>query len=68
VQLEICDDGTPLPDSFDLGSSPSLGLQIVRSLVQGDLHGEVRLENHAERGVVATVAFPKALLGKTTSG
>jgi two-component system, sensor histidine kinase PdtaS len=66
VQLEICDDGTPLPDNFDLSSSTSLGLQIVRSLVQGDLHGEVRLENHAQRGVVATVAFPKAFLGKTT--
>lgn len=68
VRLEICDDGAPLPDDFDLGSSPSLGLQIVRSLVQGDLHGEVRLENHVQRGVVATVAFPKALLGKTGSG
>ena len=68
VQLEVCDDGTPLPEDFDLGSSPSLGLQIVRSLVQGDLHGEFSLENQDERGVVATVAFPKALLGKTVGG
>jgi two-component system, sensor histidine kinase PdtaS len=68
VQLEVCDDGAPLPDQFDFASSPSLGLQIVRSLVQGDLHGEVRLENQDQRGVVATVAFPKALLGKTPGG
>jgi two-component system, sensor histidine kinase PdtaS len=67
VRLEVCDDGTPLPDNFDINSSTSLGLQIVRSLVQGDLHGQVGLENQ-ERGVVATVAFPKAVLAKGNSG
>lgn len=63
ARLEICDDGAPLPDNFDLKNPTSLGLQIVRSLVQGDLHGQVQLENQA-RGVVATVTFPKAVLGK----
>jgi two-component sensor histidine kinase len=67
VQLEVCDDGTPLPEDFDLNSSTSLGLQIVRSLVQGDLHGQVRLENQ-ERGVVAMVAFPKAVLTTGSGG
>lgn len=62
VRLEICDDGSPLPDDFDLTNPTSLGLQIVRSLVQGDLHGELHLENQ-QRGVVATVVFPKAMLG-----
>jgi two-component sensor histidine kinase len=59
VKLEVCDDGEPLSIDFDLASSTSLGLQIVRSLVQADLRGEIRLENDAERGVVATVTFPK---------
>ncbi len=63
VRLEICDDGTPLSDDFSLANPTSLGLQIVSSLVQGDLHGEVTLENQ-ERGVVATVAFPKGVLGR----
>lgn len=63
VQLEVIDDGEPLPDDFDFGSTGSLGLQIVRSLVTGDLRGQVRLENQA-RGVVATVVFPKVVMPK----
>lgn len=58
VQIEIFDDGELLPDSFDLDSPVSLGLQIVRSLVQGDLRGSVHLENQA-RGVAAIINFPK---------
>jgi two-component system, sensor histidine kinase PdtaS len=61
VQLEVHDDGDPLPDAFTLGASTSLGLQIVQSLVQSDLRGEVRLENR-EQSVVATVHFPKMVV------
>jgi two-component sensor histidine kinase len=61
VYLEIWDDGTQLPADFDLDSSPSLGLQIVRSLAQFDLHGRFRLENRPE-GVTATVEFPKVVV------
>jgi two-component sensor histidine kinase len=63
VKLEVCDDGEPLQDGFELSNTSSLGLQIVRSLVQADLRGEIRLENDQERGVVATVIFPKAVIG-----
>ncbi len=62
VKLEVCDDGEPLSGGFDLAMSTSLGLQIVRSLVQSDLRGEIRLENDVERGVVATVIFPKTVI------
>lgn len=62
VKLEVCDDGEPLSTDFDLALTTSLGLQIVRSLVQADLRGEIRLENDPERGVVATVIFPKAVI------
>ncbi len=62
VKLEVCDDGEPLSDDFDIAASTSLGLQIVRSLVQSDLRGEIRLENDIDRGVVATVIFPKAVI------
>ncbi len=61
VQIEIWDDGSPLPPDFSLDNPPSLGLQIVRTLVEGDLHGQVKLENQA-RGVTASVIFPKAIL------
>ncbi|MGQ9490802.1 MAG: sensor histidine kinase [Anaerolineae bacterium] len=62
VRIEIWDDGNPLPVDFSLDSSTSLGLQIVRTLVEGDLHGQVTLENRA-RGVAATVIFQKVTPG-----
>jgi two-component sensor histidine kinase len=62
VKLEVCDDGEPLSAEFDLANSTSLGLQIVRSLVQADLRGEIRLENDPARGVAATVTFPKSVI------
>jgi two-component sensor histidine kinase len=62
VQVEVWDDGDRLPDGFDLNAAASLGLQIVRSLVQDDLRGTLRLENRVD-GVAATVDFPKGALG-----
>jgi two-component system, sensor histidine kinase PdtaS len=61
VKLEIWDDGDRLPADFDLTTTPSLGLQIVRSLVQDDLHGKLTLANH-EAGVLAAVQFPKLVV------
>jgi two-component sensor histidine kinase len=58
VSLEIRDDGEPLPAEFDLDKPSSLGLQIVRSLVEGDLHGRLSLENR-DSEVTATMVFPK---------
>ena len=57
VRLEVLNDGTPLPDDFDLRSARNLGLQIVESLVRDDLHGKFSLENNGH--VTATVVFPK---------
>ncbi len=61
VQVEIWDDGDPLPADFSLDVPTSLGLQIVRTLVQGDLHGQVKLENDVG-GVIAKVSFPKTVM------
>jgi two-component sensor histidine kinase len=54
----VRDDGDPLPQGFDLAQSGSLGLQIVRTLVQADLHGKMHLRNE-DCDVVASVEFPK---------
>jgi two-component system, sensor histidine kinase PdtaS len=62
VKLEVCDDGEPLSTEFDFNNTTSLGLQIVRSLVQADLRGEITLSNEPQRGVVATVVYPKAVI------
>lgn len=66
VQLEIADDGDKLPDDFDIHSTPSLGLQIVRTLVEEDLHGDLSLTN-GDNGVVASVRFPKLSLAPEES-
>ncbi len=67
VRVEIWDDGTRLPDGFDLNTPSSLGLQIVRSLVQDDLRGTLSLQNRVD-GVAATVDFPKIALGQDRGG
>jgi two-component sensor histidine kinase len=67
VCLEIRDDGDPLPADFRLETAKSLGLQIVRTLVQDDLHGTLAIAN-LENGVMATVQFPKLMLAQDLVG
>jgi two-component system, sensor histidine kinase PdtaS len=66
VKLEVWDDGECLPVDFDVRTTSSLGLQIVRTLVQDDLHGELSLANH-DNGVAASVQFPKQSLAPDES-
>jgi two-component system, sensor histidine kinase PdtaS len=56
LRLEVWDDGRGLPDGFDLDSGTGLGLQIVRSLVESELGGELALEG--EGGTRALVSVP----------
>jgi len=63
VAIRVADDGEGLPRDFDLADDTTLGLTIVRTLVQGDLKGTLRIEPRAERGTVAVVTFPKTTLG-----
>lgn len=43
VRVAVRNSGTSLPDDFDAGQVASLGLQIVRTLVQDDLKGELQI-------------------------
>jgi len=58
VTLEVSNDGTPLPKGFDIRKTDSLGLQIVESLVRGDLQGRFTLTNEGSR-TVSSVVFAK---------
>ncbi len=58
VSLEVTNNGTPLPESFDIRTTDSLGLQIVESLVRGDLQGRFTLTNEGDR-TVSSVVFAK---------
>ena len=56
LRLRVSDDGTGLPPDFDLDASTSLGLSIVRTLVESELGGSLGLVSHD--GTVATVDLP----------
>lgn len=62
IVISVKDDGTGLPSHFDIHDTSSLGLQIVRTLVQDDLKGVFHLVN-SDSGVQAKVMFPKSVSG-----
>lgn len=47
VEVSIRNSGSSLPPDFDPSQSQSLGLQIVRTLVQDDLKGELKIASIA---------------------
>jgi two-component sensor histidine kinase len=55
--VTISDDGVGLPEGFDLLTSSNLGLQIVRTLTENELKGELNLES-TEKGTHAKLRFP----------
>ncbi|HET8998149.1 MAG TPA: GAF domain-containing protein [bacterium] len=57
IRVEVRDDGIGLPEGFSPGRSADLGLQIVRTLVQDDLKGQLSLTN--VRGVRAVITMPR---------
>lgn len=61
IRLAVYDDGRGLPPEFDLNHVDSLGLRIVRMLVQEDLRGQFELVSNG--GVSAIVRFPKTISG-----
>ena len=57
VSIRIFDNGVGLPSAFDLALSSNLGLQIVRTLTENELKGELSLLSGPE-GTSAQVNFP----------
>jgi two-component system, sensor histidine kinase PdtaS len=58
IEIVVADDGEGLPAGFSLSESPRLGLQIVRTLIEGDLRGRIDVRARAEGGTLATVRIP----------
>lgn len=46
--LQVSDDGSGLPDGFDIDETQSLGLSIVRDLVRSQLDGSITMRNRNE--------------------
>ncbi len=60
VVLEVVDDGVGLVESVDREPASSLGLTIVRTLVEGDLRGNLTMER-ADPGTRVVVSFRKEI-------
>jgi two-component sensor histidine kinase/PAS domain-containing protein len=63
LTLEVLDDGSGLPEGFDIDASESLGLSIVRDLVRSQLDGTLTMRNRhqvdpRETGTVVTIELP----------
>jgi len=63
LMLEVIDDGSGLPEGFDIDASQSLGLSIVRDLVRSQLGGTISMSNRqdadpGERGTVVAIELP----------
>jgi len=57
VRLAVSDDGAGLPPGFTLDKGANLGLQIVRTLVESELKGEISIAN-ADPGTRVEIAMP----------
>jgi two-component sensor histidine kinase len=57
MAVTISDDGVGFPDGFDIATSPNLGLQIVRTLTENELRGQLQLITDDQQTRV-TLTFP----------
>jgi len=58
LTVTVADSGVGLPADFDLETSTSLGLQIVRTLVVGELGGRLQITPRPGGGTEAVVDIP----------
>jgi two-component sensor histidine kinase len=58
LHVDVEDDGIGLPDDFDLDASTSLGLSIVRTLVESELDGQLQVTSAPGRGTRVSVDLP----------
>jgi two-component sensor histidine kinase len=57
-QLMVSDNGVGMPEKFDLNSNKTLGLQLVKTLVE-QLEGTIEL--HIQNGTSIRISFPSKL-------
>ena len=63
LYVRVVDDGVGLPEGFDLAEATGLGLTIVRTFVEGELGGRIRLlPVEGGSGTMAEVWVPAARL------
>jgi two-component sensor histidine kinase len=55
--VSLTDDGVGIPHSLDVANA-GLGLQIVESLITGELRGNMKLRRGDDGGTSATLTLP----------
>ncbi|MBT3225912.1 MAG: response regulator [Deltaproteobacteria bacterium] len=55
LELTVMDDGVGIPNAFDWNKSNTLGLKLVRTLVENQLDGSIELDN--QNGTKITIKF-----------
>jgi two-component sensor histidine kinase len=63
LRVEVLDDGSGLPEGFDIDETQSLGLSIVRDLVRSQLEGTItmvdrRTMGKGEQGTLVAIELP----------
>jgi two-component sensor histidine kinase len=58
LDVVVADNGKGLPPDFDLDHSTSLGLQIVRTLVEGELAGRLAIRPREGGGTEVSLSIP----------
>ncbi len=63
LTLEVIDNGSGLPEGFDIDATQSLGLSIVRDLVRSQLDGTITMRNRGDhfpgtRGTIVAITLP----------
>ncbi|HEY2792752.1 MAG TPA: sensor histidine kinase [Micromonosporaceae bacterium] len=58
VEVKVTDDGQGLPADFDPDSAGRLGMQIVRTLVTGELRGTIDIGSASPAGTEALLVLP----------
>jgi two-component sensor histidine kinase len=58
LHVTVEDDGKGLPETFDLDGSTSLGLSIVRTLVESELGGQLQIGPSATKGTRVDLDVP----------
>ena len=63
LRVDVLDDGSGLPEGFDIDDTQSLGLSIVRDLVRSQLDGSITMRNRGadgsgQNGTLVSIELP----------
>ncbi|MGE5612957.1 MAG: ATP-binding protein [Bacillota bacterium] len=59
--LKISDNGTGMPEDFDINNINSIGLSIVKNIIQIEFNGRIDIKS-SEKGTTVTVVLPATIL------